>query len=110
MISLYPHLVTEWLTEPDRHPERQLLERLDRFIEGTMETMTGENQTDPDRWGEAMKDVLEAEFGEAKPVDLHTTTIEERMYWQAVRDVLKRLVDHYFSADWETEAGTEDLG
>jgi hypothetical protein len=109
MVSFYPHVVEGWLIRPDDDPQQKLLTLLDRFIEGTMGRMAGEDRTDPDRWGAAMMDVLEAELGEPRELDPRQSSLEERMYWQEVRGVLNGMVDHYFTADWERAGETEDL-
>lgn len=101
MVSFYPHIVEAWLLKPDDHPHQKLLALLDRFIEGTMERMEGEDKTNPDRWGEAMKDALEAELGEPGELDSRQPTLEQEVHWQEIREILNGLVDHYFTADWE---------
>lgn len=105
MASCYPNVVEEWQTRQGAFPPQTALLLLDRFIVGTMERVEGEDRTDPDRWGEAMRDVLETELGEPMPPDLGEPTREDPTHLESIRKTLRRLVTHYFTTDWETTAG-----
>jgi len=103
MVSLYPSVVEEWLAMPEKHPRVAIMRELNRFIEGTMERMEGRDKTNPDLWGEAMKEVLEAEYGESMELDPREMDLKDRVYWQTLREHLNEMVNHYFEADWEKE-------
>lgn len=104
MAACYPHVVEGWRTQA--FPPRPGLLLLDRFIEGTMARLAGQDQTDPDRWGEAMQDVLETELGGPMPPDPREPPPEDPTHGALLRQTLRQLANHYFTADWEAETGT----
>lgn len=99
MADGYPSVVEGWPTRPDAFPPQAALLLLDRCLERTLRRMEGEDRSDPDRWGEAMRDALEAELGEPTPPTPPGLMDPARL--ASVRAVLLRLVDHYFTTDWE---------
>jgi hypothetical protein len=104
MVSLYPNVVEAWITVPEEHSKLAIMRQLERFIEDTMEKMATRDKTDPDLWGEAMQEVLEEQYGEPTELDPREMDLKDRFYWQALREHLNAMVDHYFEADWEREA------